>query len=268
MGIPVVLWIRLSGSADSSQLISQLSGRCELHTVDKVDDIPHSIDRHEPQLICFDFDYPDLAGLTALSEVKHHFPSIPVLMLTEPNSEALAVWALRTRVWDYFTKPVDADEFLSRVEILARLSNKEDNDGRQIALPEESIPVQIRVGGHSAKHSTHAAISYIDNHFHEKVSLSKVAENCGMEATSFSRAFKNENGSTFREYLLRYRVKKAAELLRHTDAGVLEIACAVGFNDPSQFTRMFKRYFGATPSGFRAGNSSLTRQLEGHSPGR
>jgi len=252
MGIPVVLWMSLSCRADSAALVLQLSERCKLHTVTCVDDIPQKIADHNPDLLCFDFDYPSLAGLTTLRDTKRRFPSIPVLMLTEPGSEALAVWALRTRIWDYFTKPVDSHDLLSCIDILDRLPDNKDSGRRQIALPEPSIPMQFRLGARMTRHSTFPALAYIDNHFHEKVSLHTVAEYCGIEATAFSHAFKNQNGYTFREFLQRHRIRKAAELLRHTNACVLEIACAVGFNDPSQFTRMFKRYVGTTPSEFRA----------------
>ncbi|HHJ17295.1 MAG TPA: response regulator transcription factor [Gammaproteobacteria bacterium] len=268
MDIPRVLWIELSGNADSSRLAGRLAKRCRLYTTRSVDDIAQQIKAHRPHLLCFDFDYPDLASLTALRETKRQFPTIPILMLTEPNSEALAVWALRSRVWDYFTKPVAIEELLSRIEILGRLQDRENTDRRQIALPEPSIPVRFRIGARTAKYTTFPALAYVDNHFHEKVSLGSVAEHCGMEASSFSHAFKLEHGSTFREFLLRYRIRKAAELLRHTSASVLEIACAVGFNDPSQFTRMFKRYLATTPSGFRAEHGSPLRPLSGHTQDR
>ena len=69
----------------------------------------------KPDIICFDYDCPDVAGLNLLRQVKKDFPSVPILMLTEHNSEELAVWALRSRVWDYFVKPIDVESFLSAV---------------------------------------------------------------------------------------------------------------------------------------------------------
>jgi len=260
MDIPNVLWIDLTGNdADSSRLTGRLAKHCRLHTTRSVDDIAQQIDARSPHLLCFDFDYPELAGLTALRETKRRFPTIPILMLTEPNSEALAVWALRSRVWDYFTKPVDLEELLSRIEVLAGLLGRKNTVRRQIALPEQSIPVRFRIGARTTKYTTFPALAYVENHFHEKVSIGNVAACCGMQASSFSHSFKREHGSTFREFLLRYRVQKAAELLRHTSASVLEIACTVGFNDPSHFTRMFKRYLDVTPSGFRAGHGPQAR---------
>lgn len=72
----------------------------------------------------FDYDHPDLAGLNALHEAKQQHPSLPILMLTQPNSEALAVCALRT----------------------------------------------------TARQSTYPAITYVYNHFHEKVPLDTVSK--------------------------------------------------------------------------------------------
>ncbi len=257
MGIPVVLWAALSDN-DSSHLTQPLSRRCELHCITRVDDIPGQIARRQPDLLCFDFDYPTFAGLTSLRETKQRYPSLPILMLTGSGSEALAVWALRSRIWDYFTKPVDKEELLSRIHLIGGLGEYEESGARRIAMPAPPVPVQFRVGSRSGNHPTFRALSYIENHFHEKLSLHAVAACCGMEATAFSHAFKNEHGYTFREFLQQRRIEKAVELLRHTDTCILEIACTVGFRDPSQFTRMFKRHMGVTPSEFRAAHRGET----------
>lgn len=259
MDTPAVLWIELSSGRRDKSLLSRLSDVCRIQSVDKLDEIYECIDRMRPQLLCFNYDYPDLMGLAALRDAKRRYPSVPILMLTRPNSEGLAVWALRARVWDYLTKPVEFDELHERIILLSKITQQSEGSRRQLTLPEQSIPIHVRGGGYVARQVTAAAINYVRNHYHEKVSLRVAAQSCGMEATSFSRAFKREHRITFREYLMRYRFKKAAVLLGESSTTVLDVAFAVGFNDPSQFTRMFKRYMGLTPSQFR----SQSREAQG-----
>ena len=55
-------------------------------------------------------------------------------------------------------------------------------------------------------------------------------------------------GITFREYLLRFRIREACIRLASGAAPVTEIAYAVGFHDGSYFARMFRRYTGMLPS--------------------
>jgi transcriptional regulator GlxA family with amidase domain len=52
------------------------------------------------------------------------------------------------------------------------------------------------------------------------------------------------------------RVDRAAELLRHTDKGLLQIALEVGFNDQSYFTKVFRRYLRMTPREYRLRQTS------------
>ena len=262
MDLPIILWIQFSNNLESNQLRNQLSEHCKINFLSDTDIIEQKIAEFNPHLLCFDFDYPNFDSMATLRETKQKHPSLPILMMAEHNSEALVIWALRARVWDYFTKPVTATELVSRIEVLSKLLIKKVSSNREIALPEMSIPIQFRVSTNHSRQSTRPAIAYVENHFHEKVSLNSIAKHCGMEATRFSHAFKKENGHTFRDFLQSYRIKKAAQLLKYSDACVLEIACAVGFNDPSQFTRMFKRYVNTTPSVFRSENHSLPAKLD------
>ena len=53
------------------------------------------------------------------------------------------------------------------------------------------------------------------------------------------------------EYVIQFRLRKAAELLQHSTLPVLEIATQSGFNNLSNFNRQFKKYYQITPSQYR-----------------
>src|SRR6201998_3689295 len=59
---------------------------------------------------CFNFDFPAVTGLRFIPDAKKRWPSAPILMLTQQTSAELAVWALRSRVFDLLTKPVSTDD--------------------------------------------------------------------------------------------------------------------------------------------------------------
>lgn len=92
------------------------------------------------------------------------------------------------------------------------------------------------------------AIRFVADHYHEKFPASAVANHCGLSRFQFSRAFHSTFGITFREYLLRYRVRAACQRLRGRPESVTAVAYAVGFHDGSYFARMFRRYVGMLPS--------------------
>ncbi len=92
------------------------------------------------------------------------------------------------------------------------------------------------------------APQFVQQHFHEKFPASAIAKFCGLSRFQFSRSFHHVFGITFREYLLRYRIREACVRLSQGSAPVTEIAYAVGFHDGSYFARMFRRYTGMLPS--------------------
>lgn len=95
------------------------------------------------------------------------------------------------------------------------------------------------------------AIQYLDEHFHESVSLETVAEYVGLSSFYFSKLFREEAGITFIDYLTRLRIKEAKRLLLETDHSLKRICFEVGYRDPNYFSRVFKKTIGMSPSDFR-----------------
>ena len=96
-------------------------------------------------------------------------------------------------------------------------------------------------------------IEYIKAHFDDDITLSEMVRRSAMSKTSFCTTFRAMVGISFKEYLNRYRVEKAAELIaagrRVSVAGSL-----CGFADFSTFYRNFKKYMGVPPSEFAEKN--------------
>lgn len=67
----------------------------------------------------------------------------------------------------------------------------------------------------------------------------------------FCHAFKASTGTAPHQWLVQARVERACELLRSTRASVCDIASAVGYDDPNQFTRVFRTRCGTTPCAYR-----------------
>jgi transcriptional regulator GlxA family with amidase domain len=94
-------------------------------------------------------------------------------------------------------------------------------------------------------------LPYLQQHFPEKIIAFDVASLCDMDPFAFSRAFRREQGTTFRDYLMRLRIESAAAQLRTSDKSIVDVGCSVGFNDASQFARLFRRHMGVTPRAYR-----------------
>ncbi|MEC1373492.1 Ada metal-binding domain-containing protein [Heyndrickxia oleronia] len=96
-----------------------------------------------------------------------------------------------------------------------------------------------------------AVISFLINHYTQRLVLNDIAENVGISPFYLERLFKQETNETPRAYLERIRIDKAAHLLKNTQLSNLDICYGVGFHSPSNFYRAFRRVKNCSPSEFR-----------------
>ena len=100
------------------------------------------------------------------------------------------------------------------------------------------------------------AIKFIELNYQKDITVEDIAENCGLNRNYFGKKFKEEFGKTPQEFLMRYRMIKATELLEHSQLSIGEISCAVGYNDQLHFSRAFKNTYGISPRQWRDKHSS------------
>lgn len=95
------------------------------------------------------------------------------------------------------------------------------------------------------------ALEYMELHYTEELNLNAVAERFYLNASYFSKIFKEELGVSYTKYLMEFRVNKAAELMSDPTLKIYEISRRVGYEDVQYFTKMFKSFKGVTPGQYR-----------------
>lgn len=118
-----------------------------------------------------------------------------------------------------------------------------------------------------ARHANaiHRCVQFIEANYHDKVTLDLLAGMVYLSPPYLSRIFKQETGTPFNTYLNEVRVQKAKDLLRHEEMKLIDIAEAVGFEDQSYFTKVFKKIVGLTPLHYRA-QLKNTRDIPARAP--
>lgn len=91
------------------------------------------------------------------------------------------------------------------------------------------------------------ALSYIHSEYNKNLTVQEIADKINLERSYFSRQFKNQTGMSPVAYIQRYRLKRAAELMRLTNAKPSVAAYSVGYDDIFYFSKIFKRQFGVSP---------------------
>jgi len=95
------------------------------------------------------------------------------------------------------------------------------------------------------------ARSFIEEHLGEELSLTKVANFVAINPSHLSEKFKEVTGVKFVDYIARRRFARACLLLQNRSLRISEIAFEVGFQSLSQFNRVFQRFAGRSPTGYR-----------------
>jgi AraC family transcriptional regulator, regulatory protein of adaptative response / methylphosphotriester-DNA alkyltransferase methyltransferase len=101
------------------------------------------------------------------------------------------------------------------------------------------------------------AAAIIDSDFARDLELDEVASRVATSRRQLQRAFAEEGGTSFRTYLAAVRMRRALELLRAGRMPVRQVANSVGYRQPAQFAKTFRRHHGAPPSRFRGPDGAL-----------
>lgn len=92
------------------------------------------------------------------------------------------------------------------------------------------------------------AVQYMKEHYNEELSLEMLADQYYLNATYFSRIFRQYTGETFTDYLLELRMTKAQELLLLGKYKIYEVSQMVGYKSDKYFFRAFKQYTKLSPT--------------------
>lgn len=95
------------------------------------------------------------------------------------------------------------------------------------------------------------AQAFIEQNYHQQISVEQIAEQINMSKRNFIRRFKNATQNTPLEYLQRVKIESAKKALEHSAQDTLSLAVEAGYNDVKTFRMVFKRITGLTPQDYR-----------------
>ena len=179
---------------------------------------------------------------------KSQFSSISKMLSKASHGLNFSVRTIM-RVYSYLdtlssvTEPFN--QYLNFLKILYELSL--DEEARILASSSFAHAARDKEGRRVMK-----VKQYVNDHYSEDLRLESLASLAGMTPQAFSRFFKMRTGRTLSDYIIDIRLGNAARLLVDTTQNVSEICYSCGFNNLSNFNRIFKAKRGYTPRDFRA----------------
>jgi two-component system response regulator YesN len=192
-------------------------------------------------LLC-DIKMPFMGGLELAKELSGHNSKIKIIFLSGHRDFEYAREALAYQVKDYILKPTKYEEL---IKVFSRLKTELDQSQAHNASPH--LPAD---GGNYNEKIISVIKTYLQKNY-PAATLEEAARLVHMNPYYLSKFFKDKTGENFSDYLLAVRMDKAAELLNDIAYKTYEISEMVGYSNPKNFTRTFKKYFGKTPKQFR-----------------
>ena len=147
------------------------------------------------------------------------------------------------------TLTCENDSFYSLIKLLIILHELSIDKGmRELSTGQFAANVMHQ---HSSDESLGRVMDYLSRHYSEVIRLSEVAERVNMSESSFCRFFKQHTSKSFIDFLTDIRLGAASRALIDSSLSIAEIGYDCGFNNLSNFNRIFKKKKGVTPSEFR-----------------
>ena len=192
------------------------------------------VSKETPSLVILDLMMPEMDGFDVLDWMRadEKVRQVPVLIL----SSCLLNLDDIKRIEQHALVTLQSKGILSEDETVASL--------HRAILSSDTLPQHTSV---LAKR----AVFYFQQNYNRPLSRWEVAEAIGASEDYLSRVFHREMGISPWEYLNRYRILQAKELLRCTDDRIKTVARRVGFTDPAYFSRVFRKVVGTSPSAYR-----------------
>lgn len=106
------------------------------------------------------------------------------------------------------------------------------------------------------------AISFIEQFYPSQITVEDMAKRCNLDRSYFAKVFKDTIGQSPQEFLIRYRMSKAATLLTTTDLPISAICVQVGYPNQLHFSRAFKNVYGMPPRAYRQNHRQISLSLE------
>jgi AraC-like DNA-binding protein len=184
----------------------------------------------------------DTVGILSLNQMNH-YRYLAVIMVAMATREAIAGGVSPSdayRMSDLFINKID------RCATIDDMMKYMKAAGGTFARKVAEVKAQKAVSNY-----TEQCKDYIYKNFHNKIYLEDIAAAIGVSPGHLSRVFRTEMGMSIQDYIQKFRVERAANLLKYSEASLSEISHYACFHSQSHFGSVFKRYTGMTPRQYR-----------------
>lgn len=202
-----------------------------------------------PDIVIVDINMPVMGGLDMIRLTYETYDYSAIILSGYSNFE-YAQRAIAYGVLGYLSKPLNQKEF--REAIVRAKKEREVKYLVEQNVTNKTHLKQIDLFKDSYRKRTDDNVvddmlEYIYHNYDKKILMEDIVARLNYSETFLNRKFKEAVGTTYIEYLNRYRIQKAIELLKADEKSIQEIAWKCGVGDYKYFGTVFKKYVGCSP---------------------
>ena len=231
-----------------------LSSRYDVYTASDGADALDLVNDVLPEIILTDVVMPKVDGYELCRRVKEDklLSHIPVVILTSKTGEEDRLVGYQHGADLYVTKPFSAELILTLIgNVMATREKLRESFTSQDAVTDEGKKDPLESISADDRAFIEGLRKYIEDNISEtSISITALAGEMCMSRASFFRKMKSLTGMTPNDFILSYRLNKAASMLKEGRWRIGEIADMLGFSSASHFSRVFRQKFGKSPKEF------------------
>lgn len=203
------------------------------------------IDNHPVNLVLTDIRMPGMDGIELARKLHERKSDFYIIFLSGYKDFHYAKEALKYGVKDYIVKPGKFEEIQ---EVFTIAKGKLDKEWNQLNRKQKKYTENI----------IETIEEYIKRNYAD-IRLEDIANILKMSPNYISSFYKEKTGQNITNYVTKIRMEKAAELLADFHYKTYEISEKVGYHNPKNFSRVFKKYYGISPREYRNSKVELTK---------
>lgn len=205
------------------------------------------IEKEKPDIVFMDICMPEMNGLQMIAALNSQFPDMEVSVLTGYRDFEYAKEAIRLGVTRFLLKPSNMDELEEAIGCMCANLKKKGITGE-----EEQAELREKEGeSASSSFIVKNALTYIEENYTQKLTLSEVAEKTYVSQWHLSKLLNRHTGQSFSDILNHTRIEHAKELLKDPSLRIGDVSDQVGFLDLAHFSRVFKKQVGVSANEYR-----------------
>ncbi|MFE5318437.1 response regulator [Paenibacillus sp. NPDC056579] len=204
------------------------------------------IERDHPDVVMTDIRMPELTGIELMKRSRDLGIKSEFVIISGAADFHYAQDSIRLGCFDYLLKPLEfeeADKLLERLYHHLQDSNpgKGEEDTASATIDRDMLNNE----------KFKELLEYVNGHYEEDLHLKDLSHKYYINYTYCCDLFQKSMKSTFTDYVTRLRLSKAKQLLSENKLSIWEVSQHVGYKDYNYFSKVFKKWYGVTPSGFR-----------------